>query len=244
MMKTKGDKVARKKNYPIRYTDNTDHNVVSTVAITDVDLVAREDYIVEMHSLHGKNGKKKVAEFETTVSQSGEVISIPKSVITSTDEIVPGRTVNFTFYEISKEQEEDKEDLKEKHSGLIGVGKALADCNNTDGCDSRLKSKTVARYINQNDVGRVKFKNRRNGHSVVDFTHADYASNGSRFKFPYKTRREIGVEPGDMVEIYPAEENGPDVEADTSEQIDAEKINELYEMVSELHTAYLEAKND
>jgi len=234
-MVEKGTYLGTMKNRVLRYSDAVDHNVVQTILVKDLELEPKEDYFVEMYTHGGQGSGEYITDFVATRHADKNQINIPKDVVTSNKAIQPGRTVDIKFYECVGE-----EDTFGNSSQVLDRTQVIAASQKKDGCDSRLHSEDVARYLQENGPTALKFRNLRTSKECVAKSNSDYKGSSERFFFSKHARNMVDAAPGDLIEII-AEGCGveDDVDAETGEL-----IKEMHDMVSEMYDAYIDAKND
>ena len=230
-----GEKVAS-----IRHTfgrnSNSDHTTAQNVSVGSKDEIERgAEYFVDL----ANSGRTEVDfsvidPFLVKIHSSQTSFSIPRKII-ERNGILPGHSVLVNIHEVNEVKNGDE--IFVDSSKIVGRTEVVSDCTNSDGCHSSLENKTVYNHIGEGGAG-VVFRNLRNGKEEFGFTSQN--SDG-RFSFPISVRKQIEAEPGDLIEIVETnEENEQSFDVLESN----EKIDEMYEMVSELYEAYTTAKND
>lgn len=216
--------------------EGSDHPVQQTVYVNTIGGVEKDtEYFVEL-----KNPGKSAVDFSEiepfiVKTHNGQTsFSIPLEIIKEHG-ILTGHCAIIKIYEVN---EVESPTIECTDSSLIGRAEVSSDASMTDGCHSALRNKHISSYIGDDEV-YLKFRNLKNGKDA-----SAYISQNAReyeFSFPISVRKAIDAEPGDLIEVI----SKRDQRRECTENIDRdEKIDEMYEMVSELYDAYTAAKND
>lgn len=213
---------------------NDSGEVVTNVSYSvDCNIEPHTEYVIDIVD----NGRthvdtSKIEPFRvTTHGETNNTFNIPKRIIDKHG-IRPGHNVKMNIFETI-----GVEDDEAASNGYI-IGRTTAVKGSAqDGCSSSLSNKSASDYINKSGTV-VKFRNLETGKEALGESHSDLAHN--KIHFPGRVREKIDTSPQDLIEIIAIdEESKPD-----EEQSPGEKIDELYEMVSELYEAYTAANND
>jgi len=225
-----GDKIGVKEKYVFRITEK-DHDVVTTVTVSELDVEPKTEYVAELSIHRGANGTERVAVMPVKTDARGQTISLPTGEIDTVDEIQPGRTANITLYE---PQEDPTAEFADS-ARVIDRASARSDNTSQDGCGSRLTSKSAAEWLGE-QTRELKFRNTRTMKESVAPSHSNYETGRNYIKFPHGARTAIDARAGDLIEII-APDTTDGMVAETTE----EQIAELYDMVSEMYAAFTEA---
>lgn len=213
---------------------NESGEVVTNVSYSvDCNIEPHTEYVIDIVD----NGRthvdtSKIEPFKVrTHNESNNTFNIPKRIIDKYG-IRPGHNVKINIYEpVSVEDEQTT-------SNNYVIGRATANKRSGgNGCASTLNNKSASDHIDKNGTV-VRFRNLENGKEAIGESHSDLAQN--KISFPANVSEKIDASPQDLIEIIAIDEES---KAD-EEQLPEEKIDELYEMVSELYEAYTAANND
>ncbi len=230
--KKKGDKVESIKH---TFARSDSGGVVTNISYSvDCNIQPSTEYILDIVN----NGRTHVdtSEIEpfrvTTHNESNNTFNIPKRLIDKHG-IRPGHNVKINIYEPAMPAD-FVQDFTDDAS-VIGRTEVIGDSDNKDGCACRLQEKATYEYLSSGKKS-ITFRNVEKKKEKTSVTSQNKVAN--RFSFPISVREDIDAEPGDLIElIKPRDE-------DVDKSGDKEKIDEMYEMISELYEAYTAAKND
>ena len=236
MAETKGEKVVSFNHTFSRRSDEGTSGKINFPTESEIDNETR--YVIEMKDATGPGFDAEDISPITvkTHSEGNNSFAIPKSVI-ETHEILPGHTVNITVHEYEK-PDEDIQTFSD--AAVLGRATVATDRKNSDECYPALSSSELHEMI-PDSVAMFKFRNVSKNKETVGESSRLSSNNG--IKFPISVREDIDAEPGDLIEVI----NHDSVNDDNDTQLEltnGEKIDEMYEMVSELYDAYTAAKND
>lgn len=228
--KKKGDKVVSFSHTFGRKNDGSTNHLVSYPRSSDIE--GKTEYIIDI-SANGKTDidTQSIDPFSVkTHGANNTSFSIPLKIIEGNG-ILPGHNVTISVYEII----EQIEDFPTDDASVIDRTTVTKDTTASDGCRSTLTSSKLCEYLG--DATKVvKLRNISNGEETLLPTY----SLGSQYRvtFPKEARKDIDSSPGDFIEIIkpPEDEEG--------DMCDSEKIDKMYEMISELYDAHTAAKND
>ena len=221
----------------IKHTFARSHSggVVTNISYSvDCNIEPNTEYILDIVN----NGRTNVdtSEIEPfrvkTHNESNNTFVIPKPIIDKHG-IRPGHNVKINIYEPT-EPTDFVQDFTDDAS-IIGRTEVIGDSDNRDGCACRLQEKNTYEYLSSGEKS-LKFRNVEKKKEAIEVTSQNKVPN--RFSFPISVREDINAEPGDLIELIKLSDE------DVEELGDKEKIDELYEMVSELYEAYTAANND
>jgi len=242
-MAEKGKKIGMASNVVFRYSDTSETNVVHKVNISGSRVEGGKEYFVEVYKNQGQNGQSMIAEFKSKISKGGNHVSIPKSVVLSTDQIQPGRTVNIYFFEVDEPNTQEK-----KVGGLEDSAEVLdratpnLDSSSSTKLDSRITSTKAVQHVKKRGGEcEVKFRNTRTGEETISATHAGYDGHGNKIHFPVSAQKKIGADIDDLIEIIRVDKENQNNILGAKQN---EKIEEIHDMVSEMYDAYLSAKDE
>lgn len=236
-MVDKGENVGTRQGYVLRRSSNG--GIVSTITVNGLELEPETQYVAVLERQNGPNPTTEIAEFHTKTDKKAKAINIPKNEVDENQELKPGISVNVKMYEtLSPDELAERENNQTVQnisgSKVISRVEAVADESNSDGIHSILRSAPAAKYISENEITRVKFRNLDKNEEAFGITHTDYSTNG-KIAFPHRVRKLIDVEPGDLIELVDVDGNNTRLE---------NKVEEIHDMVSEMYTAYLNNKDD
>jgi len=231
-----------KKVASIRHTfgrnSGSNHPIAQNISARDIDDVEREtEYFVDLTN-SGRSGVdfSRIDPFIVTTHTSKTAFTIPIDIIREYD-ILPGHNVTIKIYEVEEVKTESAEFVDD--SNVIGRPKVMSDNTSADGCSSRLIDSRAYDYIGEDAIS-LTFRNLKNDKQTTasGITRNEH-DNG--FTFPINVRKEIDASPKDLIEIIDADHGK---EYQSKEHRQSEKIDAMYEMISELYDAYTVAKND
>lgn len=168
------------------------------------------------------------AEFVGNIGESGH-LTLPADVIREND-LHPGHRIRIDIHEVTEEETFEFDDPEFEHAGSATV---QADNNISDGCQPRLEDEESYRAINRSQ--RAKLVNMKNEKSAETVLKSSNNSDNRLNSFDHNTRRQLGAEPGDEIKVY-ADTSAEFVDDRESEPDIEQRIKEIHEMLSELHT--------
>lgn len=233
MTREKADVVASIENHVLRYAESTETGVVQTISVTELNLDGSSKYEMALINNKGRGGDEVIGETAVKTDKKARNITIPVSFIREHDEVRPGQTVNVVFYQYTENNTQTVAISDER--SIIDRAKVCKDSGVSDNCDSRLYSEKAANHLSSSPKV-MKFRNTRTGEEALAETHANHTSRVNVVSFPMSARRKVSAQPDDLIEIV-------DVGGE-SEKNNQELIHEMYEMISELHEAYLQQTDE
>lgn len=227
MSYNKGDQIGSKLLVLKRQDSLVEYNCVhNQIRAPDFNIESKQKIIVEV-AVHDDGAWDSVAEYSTTVYEKGDSFSLKASVIKEHD-LKPGQSIRVTAWEQKGFDFVDE-------AKVVDRVEVIEDNGASDGLDSRLNSKKVCEYLDGEEKS-LKFRNARTSISACGSVSEN--ARGHEFSFPFDVRRDINAEQGDVIEII------GNVDVSTNSKDKEEMFTEMYEMVREIHEAYLEAKDD
>jgi hypothetical protein len=230
-MVDKGKKLAEFQHVLRRKENSYNENKVNPqVRIPDVDIPAQQQLVVDVK----KDGQEVNGTFEAKRYTAEPGFTIPVESIRELD-LHPGESLTFALHEKNVERKTDNIEISDD-SRIIDRVSARADPNKSDGMDSRMSSRKVVSYLEQHGgSAQLKFRNVRTKKETTAQTHCQYKDGKFEFHFPIKAREAIDASSDDLIEI---------INPEATNQIEDNKLNEMYDMISEMYDAYLSAKHD
>jgi len=219
-------------------------NISQYVGAANCDIESGEEYQFEIVGRGKIDLDNEPLAFTGRGHNSSNSFTIPYQIIEEGN-IKPGHSVSIGVHEIEEEQEEEPTD--ENDGRYLDITSVSRDSSASDGMDSRVYSKTAARYLRNHANDKLEYTNVTTGDSVVREAKADYADN-VRVSFPIDVRQAINITPSDDVKLAIPEEvkksdRGRDDPTESISEV-KEQIEEMHDMISELYDAYTEVKND
>lgn len=217
-------------------------NISQYVGAANCDIESKKKYRFEIVGRGRVDLDNEPLVFTGRGHNSNNSFTIPYQIIDEGN-IKPGHSVSIRVHEVEEEQEEETDADDGRHLDITSVSQ---DPNASDGIDSRVYSKTVARYLRNHENDKLEYTNATTGDSVIHKAKADYADN-VRVSFPIDVRRAINITPSDDLKLaIPEEATDAGAVDEPTESISdlKEQIEEMHEMISELYDAYTEVKND
>jgi len=198
------------------------------------------EYFIDMKA-SGKSSVdySDIDPFLITTHNSQFSFTVPMEILMQND-ILPGHTAYINVHEVAKVTTTSTDFVDD--SRVIGRTSVIANYKTSDGCRSSLRDEKIYEQIGEGELN-LKFRNLANGKETnVVTSRRDGGKN--EFTFPISARKALDAEPRDLIEVIDEGES-ENVNADSSQELaKEEKINEMYEMISELYDAYTAAKND
>jgi hypothetical protein len=192
--------------------------------IGSINLQHGTTYIFEIEIHQGKNGKETLTKFATQPHEEGNSISIPLKVVKNHEELQPGRTIRLTAYK----QNNVKNEIEQTGSSTTVLSVVKSDSSekgkNSDGIKSGLPLGSQKKLLPDSEFF-AQFRNLRN--DEVDTELTEVWESKDWLSFPKPVRENLDVEIGDEIEIVVIDESD-----------NQQRIEEIYEMVSELYEAY------
>jgi len=220
-----------------RRRERESHDGIQRVLIDDEAVEKGETYIFEVSRVQkGRNAGAEPFEFEATIHNTDYSFSIPKQVAKEND-IYPGDYLTFNIF--TREEKDGQEDIElsntngKKEDRFLDNINIYSTSNSPDGIASRVYSSECCEYLGDK-TKPLLLLNKRNGKEETFRTSAN--ESGNRFTLPINVRRRLELEDGDVCEVYKVNNSGEPkgiVEDNTKE-----RIEEIYQMVSELYEAY------
>jgi len=239
MTDRKGSFVGSIDNYVLRYSEQPDHNVVTTVRVGDLDLEGGHAYVIEIHNNGGRGGNKNITTTKVNTSQSGETVTIPTQVVRESDMLVPGQTVNIKVFEYAEAESQIADSTKVLDRTTVAKDKCVR-----DNCDSRLASQAVCEFLG-NDRRVLKFRNTRTQEETKGTTHSNYDKEGYAVSFPISVREKISAQPGDLIEIIsPAQNDDMELTNQSADKDVEQLIREMHSAMMDMYNDYLERQDD
>jgi len=217
-------------------------NISQYVGAANCDIESGEKYRFEIVGRGKIDLDNEPLVFTGRGHNSSNSFTIPYQIIDEGN-IKPGHSVSIGVHEIEEEQEEKTDTDGGRYLDITSVSR---DSSASDGMDSRVYSKTAARYLRNHANDKLEYTNVTTGESVVRKAKADYADN-VRVSFPIDVRQAINITPTDDLKLaIPEEATDAGAVDEPTESISnlKEQIEEMHDMVSELYDAYTEVKND
>lgn len=232
-MSQKGEKIGTVQT-TLGRAPSREHKVSQRISLVELDEVEKgEDYILEVKG----HGRTEIQPFKV----DGKVHNTQKSVTIPADEVEeyglkPGHALNVGVYEKVEETRPFQEQLVETDRQWVYIStvSVVADAEQSDGCDSRVVDEALHNSLDGKEI--AKFHNTTTKKEVA--TGKIKPLSGNDVSFPKKLRKRLNVEPGHKLNVYLQRSEGKEPSENS------EMIEEIYKMVSEMHTAYLETKND
>jgi len=238
-IKQPGDKVGSVRHTFGRTDSNPEYATQQMVYLASIDGVEKDtEYFVEFKSAGRSNIDYSDQEpFLIKTHSSQCAFNVPRRILNEND-ILPGHCAFINLYEVDKVKDEQTDFIDD--SSIIGRTTVVSNKSNSDNCRSSLRDKKIYKYIGDGEMN-LKLRNVKNGKETYVLT----SQNGSgryEFSFPISKREALDAEPGDLIEVIDVDaENDNDSSPGLPRD---EKIDAMYEMVSELYDAYTAAKND
>lgn len=218
----------RKKN---AYNSNQVEPQIYTSELADLK---GQEVIVEV-SKRQNSTYETVAEFSGTVYNKEAGITLKTEVVEEND-LLPGEQIKVTVFERAVQMK------LEDDGSVMGRAKAFSSKANADGVDSRLYCEAVHKRLDRGGQ-LLKYRNARTGKEATGRAVAHKEKNSISFR--QDVRQSIDAQPGDLIEIVENPGNTSDSNnRSEAVAVPAEKIDEMYEMLSQLHEAYTQRQND
>jgi len=226
-MPTKGEEIGRKE-FVTRKRESGPNKVANQIDLSGWDVENKEPVIVEVF----RRGEK-LGSYQNNIYKSGLGVTLKKSIIDDND-IEPGELLEIILYRTNRDEFEN--------GNVIDVVSPIRDPHMADDLDARLYSDKVAEHLGDEEL-LLKFHNTTNGKSAIGTSNSQYDSENT-FYFPADVRKEIEAKRNDRIQIIIPEEEEKESVGEIEAKSREERIDEIYEMVKELHDAYTKAKND
>jgi len=209
-------------------------NIIQRVLVDEEAVEKGETYIFEVSRIQ-KSGEGESVEFEATIHNSDYSFSIPKQVAKEND-IYPGDYLTFNIFtreEIDTQEDAGLDKMKDRSEDRFLDTISVREKGNEGRIDSRANSSRVCDYLGE-ERKPLLIVNKRNGKETVyrTTTHKDRR----RFSLRKPVREALDLEVGDTCEVYKV--NNADEQKEVEENNTKERIEEIYQMVSELYEAY------
>jgi hypothetical protein len=215
----------------LRYHEGAhNENNVYTQLQPDAELPSKEPVLVSL-TRTTNDGVMHICDYETKTYTDGTGFTLKTAIINEHD-INPGQRIHVEVYEAVQEQTSANGGgtILEDDAGVIDRPPAISAPSNSDGVDSRLTSEAVYDFLD-GDKMYLPIKNCRTGNTTEALFKQN--NNDHEISFRMQDRRAVDAQPGDLIQI-----SKPTVKENSTEATLEQKVDELHEMVSELHAAY------
>ena len=243
-VKEVGEKVASF-THTFGRTESKVNDVTQTISVASVDGIEENtEYFLKLNP----RGKGEIDETQLSTElikthNTKKAFCVPTNLIRDAG-ILPGHTVTIYLFEAvsNKPQLDHVEEKTEVEHDASSDGWIMMDrCpvrHSNRNIDGYLESKRVYNHLKENG-GRtwLMFVNEKNDNRYITDSEV-YDSDHNRFSFGKSVQETIKAEPRDTIQVYGI------TSTETRWALENEKIDEMYEMVSELYEAYTAAKND
>lgn len=241
-----GEKI-RELSQTLGRSPSKEQNVSSNINLDGQKLEHGQIYAFKCLVL-GSGDKALVDDtFIGEVHDSNKSVTIPVDFVREND-LKPGHSLKVKIYEVSEQNDQEPEQTQlaedDRKWEYVSTATVISDSCASDGCDSRFSNSTL--YERLNGKTDAKLVNTRNGETTTTKLKPLSRSDVS---FHMADRKTLNAKPQDSINVYlpRIDESEPAGMPDLS-QFDgenrAEKIDIMYKILRELHTAYKEGQMD
>lgn len=237
--------------------------VVVVCAMVDRELIGEVDHILRYHEksynsqniqnqiryrnlgydagdslyvmIKDSSSQELIDDFRTDVYSDGSGFTIPSDIIDS-NQLNPGQKITLKVYDaVDKKPDDNNTGGFVDDAAVIDRTSTVMDKTNSDNVDSRMFSPAVYEQLGD-ESAVLEYTNTKNQKTAK--AEVETIEEANAFQFPYDVRRKIDAGPDDTIEIRILSETR---RGDIS---DSEQFEEMYEMLSDIHSWLSEYRND